>query len=91
MFIIKPIVQSQIDMIQSELAKSNTVVTLRETNDYTIVGHGVTANAVFDPTEQTLTVTIVKKPFFITEGHIQNGILAALTPHETFVQAVENG
>lgn len=47
-------------------------------NSWTITGHGVTADATYDPSAAKLTVDIRSKPFFVAASFINTGILKAL-------------
>jgi hypothetical protein len=48
-------------------------------NNYKIVGHGVEATAVFDPSQAgSLTFTLQHKPFYVPESAIESGIQNAL-------------
>lgn len=78
MFIVQPITAAQIATLTSQLAAQSTTLTQGEPNQYAVIGHGITASAVFDPAAQSLTVTVIHKPFYIPESAIQSGIQNAL-------------
>lgn len=69
--------QQQVDNLVAQLRAHQTTVTSAGDN-FTIDGHGVHSTAVYDPQAQTLTVTVVHKPFFVSESMIQTGIQDAL-------------
>lgn len=80
MFIINNVTEAQFSSLDEQLTKNNTVVMLSPgyPDTYTIQGHNIVAIAIFDKVKSTLAVTINRKPFFITESMIQDGIVSAL-------------
>lgn len=78
MFKVQPITAQQVGKLKDQLGASGTTVQLLEINKYQIIGHGITANAIYDETLGSLNVTVVHKPFFIPESAIQSGILEAM-------------
>jgi hypothetical protein len=79
MFTIKPITKAQLDKLTSELNAHASKVTLVSDNNYKIVGHGVEATAVFDPSQAgSLSFTVQNKPFYVPESAIESGIQNAL-------------
>jgi hypothetical protein len=80
MFTLQKVTQKQIDTLTGGLDKAGVDVAAGKTpNSYTINGHGIAADAIFDPTDSTLTVTITRKPFFIPESTIEHGIIEAIS------------
>jgi hypothetical protein len=67
-----------IQNLVQELRTAGSVVTNPTTNGWEIKGHGVMAQATYDPTAQTLQVDIIAKPFFVPDSFINTGILKAL-------------
>jgi len=78
MFILKPITSDQLDSLKSALAQHDTTISPQGAGTYIITGHGIVANAIFDLVDESLTVTVIKKPFYVSEGAIQSGIEGAL-------------
>ena len=79
MFTIKPIDADQIASLCMKLAQSGTQLTGGPV-DYTIdnLQHGIKATAAYDVAAGALTVTIIHKPFYVSEGMIQSGIEEAM-------------
>lgn len=78
MFKVQPITADQVEKLINQLCSSGTTVQLLEVNKYQIIGHGITANAIYDETLGSLNVTVVHKPFFVPESAIQTGIFEAI-------------
>lgn len=77
--------RDDINKIVAGLTANGASFTETSPNNFTISGHGIIATAIYageiDPTVKAeLTVTVVKKPFFVTEVEIENGIENTLAP-----------
>lgn len=68
----------QVSTLVSELEKSGQRVTMPVPNSYVIEGHGIKVQAVYTPASNALAVSVLSKPFFISESFINAGILKAL-------------
>jgi hypothetical protein len=78
-FTVTPCTQDQLQKLIVELLANQTNVTKASftvPNSYNIVGHGIAATAIL--TEDTLTVNILHKPFYIPESMIEDSIRKAL-------------
>ena len=71
-----PATQTQIDKLILELQNHGTTVVNDPTEGYQINGHGVYAIGKYDGTN--LSVSVVKKPFFVPLSSIENGLKSAL-------------
>jgi len=79
MFTIKPITKEQVDTLNNELNAHASKVTAVSDNNYRIVGHGIEATAVFDPSQAgSLSFTVQHKPFYVPESAIESGIQSTL-------------
>jgi hypothetical protein len=67
-----------IQTLVQELRAAGSMVTNPTTNGWEIKGHGVMAQATYDPTTAILQVDIISKPFFVPDSFINTGILKAL-------------
>jgi hypothetical protein len=80
MFVVKAS-QKDVDTLIAALQAKGTVRQISPNNFVVSEGH-VNATAVFDPPTGNLTVTINKKPFYITEEHIEKGLEEVIKSHE---------
>jgi hypothetical protein len=87
MFTISPVTAQQIALLKVALAMHGTAVEAitptTTPGKYQISGHGMLATALFDAGDSTLVVKVIKKPFFVREESIEDGLadeLAALAP-----------
>jgi hypothetical protein len=69
---------AQLALLETKLQANGETLTTNAPNKYTITGHHVNATAVYDPPSQVLTVTIVSKPFYISDNQIQQGLQKAV-------------
>jgi hypothetical protein len=69
---------AQVEAMTKELTDGGAKVTTESDNMYEITGHGITANATYDPKALTLTVNVVSKPWVVLAGSIDHGIKKAL-------------
>jgi hypothetical protein len=77
-FTISNITPSQIAGLEADLAKDGAFLAATGPNQMHITGHGIVANAEYDPIALTLTVTVFDKPFIISMGRIESMLKAAL-------------
>jgi hypothetical protein len=75
-FIVSGVTQDAFLKMQSKLVADGVAVDRNQTGGFDVEGHGVSALAYLSGTD--LTVTIAKKPFYVTADHIKQGILDAL-------------
>jgi hypothetical protein len=65
--------------LRNELAKSAKITTTAAgTGNLAIIGDGIAAEAAYNPTNQTLIVTILDRPWYLTVSAIQDHIQKAL-------------
>ena len=69
---------AEIDALRVKLAANGATITPLSADDFRVSGHGVTTEAVYDPTALTLTITVISKPFYVSAGMIDSGIKTAL-------------
>jgi hypothetical protein len=75
MFTIRPITKAQVEQLNDELNAHASKVTVVSDNNDRVVGHGVEATAVFDPSQAgSLSFTVQHKPFYVSESAIEPGI-----------------
>jgi len=79
-FALQSVSPAQLVALQAELRANGGMVTTLSPNQYQIVGHGVTADAAYDPATKVLTVTVVSKPFYVSIEEIETGLQKALQP-----------
>lgn len=62
--------------LKEVLVKSGAAVNIIDgnLNKFRVDGHGVKVDALYDPATSILTISIAHKPFFISEGKIQEGL-----------------
>jgi len=74
---ITGISEATLDALRRQLlADHRTEVT--GTTEGTIKGHGVTANYHYDSTQQTLSVNVIHRPFFIPLSAIESQLRTAV-------------
>ena len=66
----------QVAKLVAELPNYGSTVQSQGTGIYAVIGHGVSATAVYDGS--TLTITVTKKPFYVSMDMIQRGMDLAL-------------
>lgn len=58
------------------LKASGTQITEKSANEFVMEGHGIKAEVTY--AEPTLTVTVLSKPFYVSEAMISGAIVKAL-------------
>jgi hypothetical protein len=77
--LVPNVTPAEVAKMATELAKApDTKVLTTSENHYSVSGHGVVASVVYNPATLLLTVQVLSKPFFVSEGMIHNEIVAAL-------------
>ena len=72
-----PATQDQVGNLIAKLQTHNSTVSNPSPNQYVISGHGIYATASFDGT--ILSVSVSKKPFFVSMDMIENGLKSNLS------------
>lgn len=82
MFIISPVTAQQIAGLKAALALQGTTVEAitpsMTPGKYSIYGHGLRANALFDVGDSSLVITITQKPLFAKESHFKEELVEEL-------------
>lgn len=80
MFKLAEITTEDLTKLKAELSGDGCQITSPNTASaqFTINGHGVVATCLYDETTNTVTVKLEKKPFFVTEKHIEDVLLEKL-------------
>jgi hypothetical protein len=82
MFILEKVLPADLTRVAADLPNHGTSLKLTGSapNRWQGYGHEVFFYADYNPSFETLTVAITKKPFFISEKHIEDGLRAAIWP-----------
>jgi hypothetical protein len=75
-FIIDNVTQAQVDALRAKLATDHDTAVTTSGDTSQIIGHGVTANAIYDGSR--LRVDVLKHPFYVPVGMIESQLRAAL-------------
>jgi hypothetical protein len=82
MFNITEVSPVEIEYLKLQLTEHGANITpLSEDNgisNFEIGGHGIVAHAAYEEAQHELTVNIIRKPFFVSEEHIKDGIVSAI-------------